>query len=190
MESDLSVRDILTNDYVAVSESDTVLDAVRLMREERVGYVLVVRGADPVGILTEWDVLGLVAAEESPKTTLLETAMSAPVLTVEASLPLSDAATKMTTDNIRHLVVTDEEDVLGVLTQRDVIAAAGSFRATTVSPGLVSNSAGPDEETERPLVSNGGEEYTTQGVCEACGALAASLREANGRLVCLDCRNI
>ena len=191
MEPALSVRDVLTKDYVGVSESDTVLGAVQLMREERAGCVLVVRGTEPVGIVTEWDILGLVEREESPSETTVEDVMSTPVLTVDASLSLTDAATRMTTDRIRHLVVTNEDELLGILTQRDVIAAAGSFRGATASdPDPVSNQLDTAEAQEDQLLTNGGDEYTTQGVCEVCGSLAESLWESNGKLLCSDCRSV
>lgn len=208
MESELSVTDVLTTDYVGVSESDTVLGAVRLMREERASCVLVVRGAEPVGIMTEWDVLELVADERDPGETTVGDVMTTPVITLEPDHSLTDAATMMGRQDIRNVVIEDEEDVRGIVTQRDVIAAASSFQSA-VSP-MPSNSnpdpnaatmADPDrpvddratqsaDDAETELLPNGGDEYTTQGVCEACGSLADSLWESNGQLVCSDCRSV
>ncbi|MCU4740325.1 CBS domain-containing protein [Halobacteria archaeon AArc-m2/3/4] len=192
MESELLVRDVLTKEYVGVSESDTVLGAVELMREERIGCVLAVRGTEPVGIMTEWDVLGLVVDEGDPGSTTVEDVMSTPVLTIEADRPLPDAATQMARENNRNMVVTDGGELLGVLTQRDIIAAAGSFQGATAGrPGaepIVQETV--TEGSENETLANGGDEYTTQGVCEACGSLADSLRETNGRLVCPDCRSV
>ncbi len=201
MESELSVRDILTTEYVGVSESDTVLGAVRLMREERSSCVLVVRGTDPVGIMTEWDVLGVVESEADPAETTVESAMTTPVISVSPERSLTDVATMMARENIRNVVVETEDDLLGVVTQRDVIAAAGSFQATTAPtrsnegpPAVerpVDDAMAPiDEPADDRAVPNGGDEYSTQGVCEACGSLAEELRDANGQLVCPDCRAV
>ncbi len=191
MESDLSVRDVLTTAYVGVSESDTVLDAVRLMRTERAGCVLVLRGSEPVGIMTEWDVLGVVDEERSPRETTVETAMSSPVLTIEATRSVTDAADRMTRENIRNLVVEHEGEILGVLTQRDIIAVAGSFQGTTARREPTEPVAGnPVSNETDDLLANGGDEYTRQGVCEACGSLAGELWEANGQLLCADCRSV
>ncbi len=192
MESELSVRDVLTKEYVAASESDTVLGAVELMRTEHVGCVLVLRGSDPVGIMTEWDVLGLVDDERDPAETLVEDVMSTPVVTIDADRSLTDAADTMTRENFRNLVVFDGDDLLGVLTQRDVIAAAGSFQATTAPSRPQKPPIGhpSSTDTDAELRPNGGDEYTTQGVCEACGSLAESLWESNGQLVCADCRTV
>ncbi|QLG50492.1 CBS domain-containing protein [Natrinema halophilum] len=202
MESELSVRDVLTTDYVGVSESDTVLSVVRLMREERTSCTLVVRGTEPVGIVTEWDVLGLVADEFDPAETTVEAVMTTPVITVDPDRSLTDVATTMARENIRNVVVEDDDGITGVVTQRDVIAAAGSFQATmnpTRSSGAsidregeLADPAPPraTSEGDNRLLPNGGDEYTTQGVCEACGSLADSLWDSNGQLVCADCRTV
>ncbi|MDS0474201.1 CBS domain-containing protein [Natrinema sp. 1APR25-10V2] len=202
MESELSVRDVLTNEYVGVSESDSVLDTVRLMREERTSCALVVRGSEPVGIVTEWDVLGLIDNESDPAETTVEQAMTTPVITVGPDRSLTDVATTMARQNIRNVVVEDDTGIVGLVTQRDVIAAAGSFQATMTpvrsSEPLFDRDREVAEATtaratasdDARLVPNGGDEYTTQGVCEACGSLADALWDANGQLVCADCRTV
>lgn len=186
MATELTARDVLSAEYIGVSESDSVLGAVRLMRRERAGYVLVLRGSEPVGILTEWDVLGIVTDEEDPAELSVEEAMSAPVLSVPPEHPVSDAAELMARENIRNLVVENEDGVAGVITQRDVIAVAGSYGATTAPTTQVNT-----PETPEPPAANGGDEYaSSQGVCEVCGTLAETLWETNGQLVCGDCRAV
>lgn len=201
MESELSVRGVLTSEYVGVSESDTVIDVVRLMREERTSCALVVRGAEPLGIVTEWDVLGLVADEAEPGATTVDEVMTTPVIAVDPDTSLTDVATTMARQNIRNVVVEAEDDILGLVTQRDVIAAASSFQAT-MTPArsseppidrdrdIVEPVTAPVGEGDATVVPNGGDEYTTQGVCEACGSLADTLWDANGQLVCSDCRTV
>ncbi|SEH11162.1 CBS domain-containing protein [Natronorubrum sediminis] len=203
MESDLSVRDVLTNEFVGVSESDTVRDAVSLMREERASCVLVVRGPKPVGIMTEWDVLGIIADEYDAGETTVGDAMTAPVITFTPEQSLTEAANVMTRQHIRNIVVEDDDGVLGLVTQRDVIAAASSFQGT-MTPLRSSDAAYDNGQlaTERPAQSSQpreelesgsvlpNDEYSTQSVCEACGTLSDSLWDANGKLVCTDCRAV
>ncbi len=191
MESELSVRDVLTKSYVGVSESDSVLGAVELMREELAGSVLVVRGQETVGIMTEWDVLGVVASRDDPATVEIGEVMSSPVISIRPDRSLTDAADIMARDNIRNLVVEDEDGTVGILTQRDVIAAAGSFPGTTTTTDRegLSVAAAESMESEQHR-SNGGSEYSSQSICEACGSLADSLFESNGQLLCADCRSV
>ncbi len=209
MESELSVRDVLTTEYVGVSESDTVRGAVELMREERTSCVLVVRGSEPVGIMTEWDVLGVVADDGDPNETAVGDVMTTPVISFAPDRSLTDAASAMARENIRNVVVENEDGVLGLVTQRDVIAAAGSFQATMTPPrssadslegaapaddraaqSVTASSADDSADADVQMLPNGGDEYSTQGVCEACGTLADSLWESNGQLICTDCRTV
>ncbi len=195
MESELSVRDVLTTDFVGVSESDTVRGAVGLMRKERASCVLVVRGSEPVGIMTEWDVLGVIDEGVDPNETTVGDVMTSPVITVGPDQSLADVATMMARQRIRNLVVETPDRLLGLVTQRDVIAAAGSFHGAMAASG--SNDAGEPAEYGRShdelttsVAPNGADEFATQGVCEACGSLADQLWETNGRLVCPDCRSV
>ncbi|WP_435332645.1 CBS domain-containing protein [Haloarchaeobius sp. TZWWS8] len=191
MERDVSIRDVTTREYVGVSESDTVLSTVRLMRDEAAGSVLVMRGGTPVGIMTERDVLEMVAENADPAETTVDQLMSRPVVSIAADRSLSEAADVMSRQTIRNLLVTDGDDIVGVLTERDVIDATGPLRARR----SITTSDSPPEEADdtqsEPLANGGtGDEFGTQGVCELCGALTASLFEANGQLVCPDCRQI
>lgn len=190
MESELSVRDVLTKSYVGVSESDSVRGAVQLMRDERVGSVLVVRGSSAIGIMTEWDVLGVVADGKDPAAVDVGEVMSTPVIAISPDRSLTDAADVMARDAIRNLVVEDADGLVGVLTQRDVIAAAGSFSGATAIDESESLTAANVDTSATQMQTNGGSEYTAQSVCEACGSLAESLRDRNGQLVCSDCRSM
>jgi len=197
MES-VTIRDVMTREYVGVSESDTVLGAVRLMREEESGSVVVLRGSDPVGMLTEWDVLGLVADEADPAETTVASVMSEPVLTVAADEGLRTATGKMSRERVRRLVVTDGGEVVGLLSERDVIAATATASAPESDPaaplgesavgGTPADGGQRDARTRTEPNGNGG--YADQGVCETCGALADTLREFNGQLVCAECREV
>lgn len=199
MDSDATVGDVITREYVGVSESDTVRATVGVMREERVASAVVLRGSDPVGIVTEWDVLTVVEDGLDPEETGVGEVMSAPVRTVPPETPLVDAASVMSSENIRNLVVEESGEILGVLTDRDVIAAVASLWPST--EGVASNpgaepGAGPATPAEEAATDRLGSsaspaatdaEFSNQGVCEVCGSLTDSLNEHNGRVVCSDC---
>lgn len=194
MERDVSIRDVTAREFVGVSESDSVRSTVRLMHDEDVGSVLVMRGSSPVGIMTERDVLEMVAEGLDPESTTVETLMTAPVITMAASRPLADAAERMSREEIRNVVVTDDvdgDDIVGVLTERDVIEAASTLQASRT----LSAESNPEgvATTATAVESEAGaatDEYGTQGVCELCGSLADALHDANGQLVCSDCRQV
>lgn len=207
MEGEVTVRDVMSREYVGVSESDTILGAVRLMHEEGVGSVVVLRGSDPVGIVTESDVLGLVAEESDPAETAVSAVMSQPVISVEAERGLSDAAGTMSHEDIRRILVTDEDELVGVLDERDVISASASLSGVpsfrdqqlAVGEGRVRNPVGGDPAGGEPVgddrvgaTANGSDraEYSDRSICETCGTLSRELSNVNGQLICVDCRDV
>lgn len=186
MNDDVRIRDVMTHEYVGVSESDAVRDVVQLMRDERVGSVVVLRGQEPAGILTEWDVLGLVADGKDPNETLVSAVMTAPVLSMEATRSLSDAAARMSNENIRRMVAIDESgEIAGVLTERDIISASASLGSAprsdpetrAVELSVESTASGNSQDVG----------YSSQSICENCGSLSQELTEFNGQLICVDC---
>jgi CBS domain-containing protein len=203
MESEVTVRDVMSREYVGVSESDTVLGAVGLMDEEGVGSVVVLRGSEPVGIMTESDVLGVVADEDEPADTPVSDVMSEPLVSVEADRGLADAAGTMSREDIRRIIVEEDGELLGLLDERDIISASASLS------GVPSLRNGPravarDPAADAPLESepigaepvggaadNGDSgEYSDRSICETCGTLSRELSNVNGQLICADCRDV
>ncbi len=184
MDAEVTVRDMMTREYVGVSESDSVLGAVQLMRSEGVGSVIVLRGSDPVGIMTESDVLDLVADEGDPAEATVADVMTSPVVSMRADRSLADAAGTMAQQGIRRIVIIRDGELVGVLTERDVISASAS------PPSISSNREQELDDTElgKTMETNGGDEYGGQSICEVCGKLTRELTNVNGQLVCADCR--
>jgi CBS domain-containing protein len=205
MEGEVSVRDVMSREYVGVSESDTVLGAVKLMNEDGVGCVVVLRGSEPVGIMTESDVLSLLAEERDPAETEVSAVMSDPVVSVDADQKLSDAAGTMSREDIRRLLVTNGDELAGVLSERDVISASASLSSVpslgTEAPdevgggGIVADERMAGEpssgEPGEAFADNGDQsQYSDRSICEACGTLSRELANVNGQLICADCREV
>src|SRR4029077_11070682 len=108
---------------VSVSETTKVIDAVRLMIENRVGAVLVLEEGSARGIFTERDVfLKVVPGEHDPKTTPVSAVMTTPVLTIRHDASREGALAQMIDHHIHHLpVVDDAEKVVGMLTMRHLM---------------------------------------------------------------------
>src|SRR5574340_433963 len=75
-----------------------------------------------VGIVTETDLVGKVLAPGLvPSRTCMADIMSSPVITIAPDRPMVDAGQLMETKNVRHLMVADGSDVLGVISVRDLV---------------------------------------------------------------------
>jgi signal-transduction protein with cAMP-binding, CBS, and nucleotidyltransferase domain len=98
------------------------LKAAQMMRDKKAGNILVRIDGEPMGILTERDVLNRVAADNLLASSIqVRKIMTSPMISVEADTPLSDAVKMMAKHNIRTLFVTDKGKPLGLLNMRAIV---------------------------------------------------------------------
>lgn len=181
MNADVTVRELMTHDYVGVSESDGVLETVELMLEESVDSVVVLRGSEPVGLMSARDVLGLLTESGLDKATV-DQAMSRTVPSISPDEKIDEAAAMMNAESASGLLVTNGDEPLGVVTRRDLFSAAILEPPEEIEPlataGVTETRATTDEG------------FADQGVCEECGTLVRDLAEFGGQLLCPDCRSL
>lgn len=125
----MQVVDLMTTDIITVRPDTPIREAAQLMFRNRVSG-LPVCGDDSclVGIITEADFLRLeVAREEAEHLEPVETVgqvMQTDVVTIGPDATLSDAAKVMVVHEIKRLpVVTEQTEVLGIISRMDVVAA-------------------------------------------------------------------
>lgn len=122
-----TVEDILMAkgpDVIVASPGTTVLEAVRLMAEAKVGSLIVKDDDGVAGIFTERDLLSRVVARSlEPGATMLADVMSSPVESVRLTTTVDDVGIAMSRSHIRHLVVMEDGALIGVVGLRDVLAA-------------------------------------------------------------------
>ena len=119
----MKVRDVASSAVVAVGPAQSLREATQLMAKHRVGSAVVQDAEQLVGIRTERDVLNAVAAGTEPDAATVQDIMTADVVTVGPNWDLVEAAGEMARRRIRHLVVYEGGQLLGVLSVRDVLPA-------------------------------------------------------------------
>jgi CBS domain-containing protein len=119
----VKVRDVASSAVVAVGPAQSLREATQLMAKHGVGSAVVQDAEMLAGILTERDVLNAVAAGSDPESVNVEAIMTADVVTVGPDWDLVEAAGVMARRRIRHLVVYEGGQLLGVLSVRDVLPA-------------------------------------------------------------------
>ncbi len=119
----MKVRDVASSAVVAVGPAQSLRVATQLMAKHRVGSAVVQDAEQLVGILTERDVLNAVASGAEAETVTVQEIMTADVVTVGPDWDLVEAAAEMARRRIRHLVVYEGGQLLGVLSVRDVLPA-------------------------------------------------------------------
>jgi len=107
---------------LCISPTQTVGDAVRLLREEKVGCVLVCEGDQIKGILTERDLLRRVLARGKPLTLPVAECMTPNPQVVHRKEPIGAAVRRMEEGGYRHLPVVDEAGhLVGVLSVKRIV---------------------------------------------------------------------
>jgi CBS domain-containing protein len=115
------VREVMGVPPIMVDADATVADAAEVLRGEGVGAVLVGSPDDLAGVLSERDVVDLVARGGDPRTSLVREVMTTPVVHVDAGDTVLDAAVQAVDLGVRHLPVLDGDRVAGVVSTRDLV---------------------------------------------------------------------
>ena len=118
------VRDVMTSAVLTVGPTHTVRQVAQAMRTRHVGAVVVPDpDADGPGILTERDVLECVAAGQDPDTELAADHLTPEAVVGTPDWDLDRAAAAMVSGGFRHLVICADDEVVGVLSVRDIVKA-------------------------------------------------------------------
>ena len=105
-----------------ISSERMVLEAAQTMAEKRIGSLLVLEAEDIVGIVTETDVVRKVIAAGLPaRSTCVGAVMNAPLIEIEVDDTAREASRLMAEKRIRHLAVTKDNKVVGLLSLRDLV---------------------------------------------------------------------
>jgi len=116
-----------------IEPEDPVLEAIRLMADRHVGALLVMRGTELAGIVSERDyarkvvLLGRASAE-----TPVWQIMSSPVITVSLETSVQDCMRLMTERRIRHLPVVEDHRVVGMISIGDLVKAVIEEQQQTI----------------------------------------------------------
>ena len=115
------VRDIMQKNVITVESVKKAQDAAIILKEKDISFLVVVKEGKPIGIVSERDIVRKIVADNNDaQTTQLEIIMSKNFKWVEPNASIESAVQKMLNNNIRRLVVLENENLVGVITQTDL----------------------------------------------------------------------
>ncbi|MHC1610277.1 MAG: CBS domain-containing protein [Candidatus Methanospirareceae archaeon] len=180
METDLPLRDVMIRDVVKGDKDLTVLEAAKLMRRSKVDSIVVLDDGEPVGIVTEGDIISEVVSKDiKPSTVRLKEIMTTPLVTASPTDRLSDIAKKMTKERIRKIPVIEDGKLVGIVADVDILSVSSEM--TSILAELMEMSVG------RENMDIEGESIG-QGICEKCGSFSHYLTLKGGLMVCESCK--
>jgi CBS domain-containing protein len=116
-----TVGQLMTERLETISPSDTAQEAAKKMRDKKVSSLVVSDVEDkPIGIVTERDLVRQVCTKViNSNAVIVHHIMSSPLATIDANSSVEVAADIMIQNKVRHLLVVDENKVLGIITPSD-----------------------------------------------------------------------
>jgi CBS domain-containing protein len=116
----MQVRDIMHTDVKTTAPTDTFDHVATVLRENGISSVVVVEDGRLAGIVTERDLVNLVADGGDPRTTKVADRMSKDLDTVDPKTDIAEAADHMARLKIRHLPVLQDGELAGIISIRDL----------------------------------------------------------------------
>ena len=124
----LEVGDIMTEDITTVCPGSSVVSAAKIMSEKNISCIIVSDNGDLSGIITETDLLKRAVANSNDfRKMKVEHIMTSPIRSVPRNLSVLDASRIIEDENIRRLVVLEEERLVGIITQTDIVRVLTSY---------------------------------------------------------------
>ena len=176
----VQVKDVMSSPVKTVLEHDSVEQAAKKMIANDLGSIIVTDAkGNPVGIITERDIVDRVVAENRvPRSVKAEATMSRPVRITTPEADIKEAAESMRDHNIRRLVVMEGGKMIGIVSSKDIVE---------ITPALLEMISEKTRITHHQLLPSR-RVFTSTGYCDHCRQWSDTLMEVNGNFLCEECQ--
>ena len=117
------IGDYMISPILSIDLESSVQEAAQFMVAHNIGSVLVKEFEEYVGIVTETDLTRKVLGKGlNAESTPVSEIMTSPILSLDCYLPVEEANRFMPKNKIRHLAVTEEEKIVGILSVKDLVS--------------------------------------------------------------------
>lgn len=115
-----NVEQIMSKDIIAVEAEESLLKAARLMKENNIGFLPVVKEEHLVGVITDRDIVVKGLAEKMGIEEKVSNIMTKECIAVESGVSLEEAMDIMAEHQVRRLCVIENEEIVGVCAIGDI----------------------------------------------------------------------
>ncbi len=115
------VRDIMQKNVITVEHDKTVHDAAILLKNKEISFLVIIKDEKPIGVISERDIVQKIAAQDLKASSIqIEDIMSKKFRWVTPDTVIEDVVQKMLNNNIRRLIILEDEKLVGVITQTNL----------------------------------------------------------------------
>lgn len=116
-----TIASVMSRDVITMDHTKTAYDAATLMAKKRIGCVIITAYEKPFGIVTERDLVRMMAnLNLSPECLILSFLASRPLICASPTQTIQEASDIMEKNNIDHLPIVEKDKVVGIVTTRDL----------------------------------------------------------------------
>ncbi|MZH02122.1 MAG: CBS domain-containing protein [Nitrospinae bacterium] len=116
-----TVGDRMTSSVLSIDQDESINNAATKIYDNQIGSLLVTQNENFIGIITKTDLMVKVLIKNlDGNSTRVSEVMSQPLITIDADEPLDSAKKIFNEKPIRHLAVTRNDEVVGVLSTKDL----------------------------------------------------------------------
>ena len=176
MTTRVLVRDVMNSPIISSSPESNIKDIAEKMKTDRIGSIVIFKNEEPVGIVTDWDIVTDGFSRDVPPSSIIASEIMKKLYTIEGEATITEAARMLRKHNIKRLGVVYKNRLVGIISSSDVIA---------VTPELI------DVVSEKSALirgETGRQQGHISGYCDECGEWSDLLLYSDGTFTCEECR--
>lgn len=172
----VKVKEIMKKYVITVDPEATLADVSRIMTNNRVGSLVVVEGNKPVGIVTDSDIVSVVAEGKNPSKVKIKDLGKRKFVTASPDDTMLYVIKVMVKNGIKRVPIMKDGKLEGIVSDKEILL---------VSPELI-EVLSEKLRARVGMVADRGQ--TISGICEQCENYSDDLKNMGGKWFCEDCR--
>jgi len=133
MDKNAPIKVYMTRRLIGVEPGDSVKRACEVMVDFDIGSLVVVDGKRVVGFFTKSDIIRRVVIPGLSNETPVEKIMTRELITVDVNTPLRDVLDRMAKKGIKHILVEENGEIVGIFSLRDLLSASRRRLETAIA---------------------------------------------------------
>lgn len=173
----VEVKEIMRKQVITADPEISLYEAARIMTNNRVGSLVIMKGEKPVNIFTDDDMVSAIAYGKDPKKTKIsEVLKKKKIITASPDEDILKVTKKMIKNGVKRLPVVENGKLVGIVSDKELLL---------VEPQLINILS---EKLKMKVEAVAQQDQEIEGICEECGEYSDSLRNIGGKWLCEDCR--
>ncbi|AAM30997.1 CBS domain-containing protein [Methanosarcina mazei] len=186
IEREVSVAEIMNKAVITMDINSDIPAIAKEMVDRDAGSVIITENGKAMGIITERDLVkSVIAGDRKPSEVDTSEILSTPLLTVDPTTSIVEAAKMMLRANVKRLPVLENGAIIGVISNTDILMITPGLN--TILKDLIDMNREALFSTPSAEEISESEDFST-GVCESCNVFSYDLRFVDGRYLCGNCR--